>query len=120
MNNKGQTLVIFVIIIPLLLLILSLVIDIGLFSIEKRKISNNTEDALEYYLKNVNDISVKEKTEKLLNENLEDIDILISDTESNIEITVKKEYKGLFRKFYDNNITIKYIGNKENNKIIKG
>lgn len=120
MNNKGQTLVIFVIILPILLLVLALVVDLGLLSIEKRKIDNNTYDALEYYLDNIDNDDIKDKTYKLLESNLDDIEISISATNEYVEITVNKKYKGLLNIIYDNNITIKYIGNKENNEIIKG
>ena len=71
MNNKGQVLIIFVIMLPIFLMVLALVVDLGLLSIEKRKIDNNAYDAVEYYLKN-ND---KEKTIKLLENNLSDINI---------------------------------------------
>ena len=89
MNNKGQVLVIFVILLPILLMILGFVVDLGLLSIEKRKISNNTYDAVEYYLES-ND---KDKTINLLNDNLDGVDIKINDSEDYVEITVKKNYK---------------------------
>ena len=41
MNNKGQTLVTFIIILPILLIILALVVDLGFIYIEKRNIDNN-------------------------------------------------------------------------------
>ena len=53
MNNKGQTLVIFVIILPILLIMLTLIVDLGFMYIEKRNIENNVSDSLEYYLVNI-------------------------------------------------------------------
>lgn len=120
MNNKGQVLVIFVIIIPVILLLLTLVVDLGLISIEKRKIDNNTKSATEYYLNNIDDEDVKEKTKVLLNDNLDDIQIIINDNKNNVEITVTKTYKCVFGKILENEIKIKYIGNKSTKKIIKG
>ena len=116
MNNKGQVLVVFVILLPILLLILTFVVDIGLLSIEKRKISNNTYDAVEYYLENLD----KEKTINLLNSNLEDIKIDIIDEDIYVIIYVEKNYKGIFNIIYDNKIVVKYKGNKETKEIIKG
>lgn len=116
MNNKGQVLVVFVILLPILLLIFTFVVDIGLLSIEKRKISNNTYDAVEYYLENLD----KEKTINLLNSNLEDIKIDIIDEDIYVIIYVEKNYKGIFNIIYDNKIVVKYKGNKETKEIIKG
>lgn len=117
MNNKGQVLVIFVILLPIFLMILALVIDLGLLSIEKRKISNNTYDAVEYYLEG-ND---KEKTIKLLEDNLDDIDIKINETNDYVEIIVTKEYKSLYTIISnDQEVNVTYKGIKETKEIIKG
>ena len=120
MNNKGQTLVIFVIMLPVLILIFTLIVDYGLLSIEKRKISNNTYDALEYYLDNITDTNIKEKTIKLLKNNLKNIEISIIDNNELIEIEVKSDYKSLYNTFTHSSISIKYKGNKNSKEIIKG
>lgn len=121
MNNKGQTLVMFVIILPILLIVLTLVVDLGLLYIEKRNISNNTIDALEYYLDNLNDIDVETKTINLLNKNIEDIEINIDNKIDYVEISVKKEHKGIYSIISNNQeINVTYIGNKNNKEIIKG
>ena len=116
MNNKGQVLVLFVILLPILLLIFTFVVDIGLLSIEKRKISNNTYDAVDYYLESLD----KEKTIKLLNSNLENIKINIEDEDVYVIISVEKNYKGIFNIIYGNEIIVIYKGNKETKEIIKG
>ena len=116
MNNKGQVLVIFVILLPIFLMILTFIVDLGLLSIEKRKINNNTYDAVEYYLENNNE----ENTIKLLENNLSDIKVEINDTDSYVEISVLKEYKGIYNIIYDNEIIVTYRGIKESKEIIKG
>ena len=116
MNSRGQVLVIFVILLPIFLMIFTFVIDLGMLSIEKRKIDNNTYDALECYL----DSNDKDKTIKLIENNIEDIEVEIIDSENSVEISVSKEYKGIYNIIYDNEIKITYIGNKETKKIIKG
>ena len=116
MNNKGQVLVIFVIILPIFLILLTLLIDLGLMSIEKRKIENNTYDAILYYLENKDDKNIEEKTKKLLKENINDIDIEINDLLDYIEIKVKKQYKNIL----NDEIIVIYKGIKEDNRIIKG
>lgn len=116
MNSRGQVLVIFVILLPMFLMILTFVFDLGMLSIEKRKCDNNTYDALEYYL----DSNNKDKAIKLIKNNINDVSVDIIDSENSVEISVSKKYKGIYNIIYDNEINITYIGNKETKKIIKG
>lgn len=121
MNNKGQVLVIFIILMPILIILLTLVVDLGILYIEKRNISNNTQDAIEYYLENKNDINIEQDTKALLNKNLSDKEIEINDTNESIEITVTKKHKSIYTFITKNNdIKITYKGFKDSNKIIKG
>ena len=121
MNSKGQVLIIFVILLPIFLTIFAFVIDLGLLSIEKRKVSNNTYDAVVYYAQNFEDPDVKEKTIKLLKNNLNDIDIEINNNNEFVEIIVTKEYKGLYTTISNNQeLNVIYQIQKENKEIIKG
>ena len=122
MNNKGQTLVIFVIILPILLIMLTLIIDLGFLYIEKRNISNNVYDSVEYYLENIDDEEVKTDVEKLLNKNIKNIeDIKIIENEEYVEIHLTKTRKSLYSIItHDTKISINYIGYKESKEIIKG
>lgn len=88
MNNKGQVLVIFVIFIPIIILIFTLIVDIGNMYIEKRNINNNLKYAVEYSNKNSTNI------EEILNKNLNNIEINYNEE----EIIVSKKYKGIFIK----------------------
>lgn len=121
MNNKGQTLVVFVLILPVLLFIFTLVIDIGFVSISKRNINNNLYDASKYYLNNIEDIEVESKTKKLLNKNIKDIDeIIIEDKGSYISINLKKDIKGIYSFVSNIEIDLTYKVIKESKEIIKG
>ena len=122
MNNKGQTLVIFVIILPILLIIFTLIIDLGFLYLEKKNISNNVIDSLEYYLDNINDKDIEFKVKKILTENIKDIEnITINNTSDYIEISVLKVRKSLYSIITSStDINISYKGNKDNKKIIKG
>lgn len=121
MNNKGQVLVIFIILMPIFIILLALVVDLGSIYIEKRNISNNVTDAVEYYLKNKDDINIEEKTKELLNKNISDIEINIIDTLEYVEISVIKKHKSIYTFISkDNDINITYKGLKNSNKIIKG
>lgn len=122
MNNKGQTLVMFVLVLPILFIILTLVIDLGFLYIEKRNVSNNVVDAVEYYLENMEDININSKVQELLNKNIEDIaQINIDDTHDNVKINVIKEHSGFYSALpFNQKIDITYIGDKNSKEIIKG
>ena len=55
LNNKGQSLVLFVIMIPVLLLFMALVIDLGHAYNLKNNLDNSLELVIEYGLDNYND-----------------------------------------------------------------
>ena len=122
MNNKGQTLVIFVIILPILLIMLTLVIDLGFLYIEKKNIDSNVYDSVKYYLENISEEDIETKVNNLLNKNISDIDsININETDDYIEIIVSKTRKSLYSIITNSTeINISYKGVKENKKIIKG
>ncbi len=68
-NKKGQALVMFIILIPLFLAVCALVIDIGLITYEKNKLTNiidlsiNENKDVKNYLKinDINDVKIKEE-----------------------------------------------------------
>lgn len=96
MNNKGQTLVIFVIILPILLIVSALLINLGILYVDERNINNVIDDAMDYYIENINTKDVLEKTKVLLNKNIENItNININETDGNIVILLEKKYNGI-------------------------
>lgn len=122
MNNKGQTLVLFVILLPLMLIIFTLVIDLGLLYIDKRNVENNVVGSIEYYFSNKSDDKFEIKITDMLNKNIGDIEkIYIDDTSEYLEVKVVKTSKRLYKLLTDNSeITVTYRGYKENKKIVKG
>ena len=90
MNNKGQTLALFVIIIPIILILFIYIVDMGNLYLEKRKINNTLEYALEYKKENKN---VKD----YINKNIDNVDeIIINDD----EIIIKKNKQGIIKDYY--------------------
>ena len=57
LNNKGQSLVMFVLIIPIILLILVLIYDVGNALYEKNRMSNTNYLATNYGLDNIDSIN---------------------------------------------------------------
>ena len=79
LNNKGQSLVLFVLIIPILLLLLVLVVDIGKMILLKQELNNINYMVIDY---GVNNKIKEDKMRELINKNkrdITDIEILYDD-----------------------------------------
>lgn len=98
MNRKGQVLVAFIILLPVLFIVFALIIDLGNLYIEKRKIDNNIKDVIEYSLNNIEenkDLENKIKNQLNLNiDNIQYLDIKIND--KIIEIKLEKTNNSIF------------------------
>ena len=119
MNNKGQSLATFIIILPIIVLLLVLVLDYGLMSVEKRNITSDIKTSIKYGLNNLensnNSNDIKELIYKNIDQNkIKKLDIDITNNSVSIDIIVK--YDSIF-KIINNEIKLSYIGTIENNKI---
>lgn len=117
MNKKGQTLIIFVILIPVMITMCALVVDIGYLTHQNEKIKGIVDDSIhEYYAKGL--VATKE----LLNLNeIEEKDYKITEKDNQIEILVEKNIESIFGKIININeyaIKINRVGKKENNKVL--
>ena len=114
LNNKGQSLVLFVIILPILLLILILVLDIGKAISLKKELNNINEIAMNYGLDNLNKESLEDELYKLIKLNKNDIDnVEISIDNEKIYIKMDEKIDGIFTNFIDIpifNINLSYVG----------
>ena len=121
MNNKGQVLPIFVILFPIIILIISYIVDIGIMYTEKRRIENNTIDAISYYIDNKDNLDVYDKTLEILNRNIKNSNINISVDGEYVIIHIKKTHNSLYNIINLNNeINVTYKGNLNNKRIVKG
>lgn len=117
MNNKGQTLAIFIIILPVILLLVCITIDLGHLYLEKKEMQNTIKEIINNELKNEPD---KQRIINLINKNLENTKLEKIEVSSNmIIISITKQYKGLFPNILKNNktINITYKGYKIDNNI---
>lgn len=117
MNNRGQTLVMFILMLPLLLIVLCLVVDIGMLSLEKKRLENTLKDAIYYELNNQETDSniIKNRLTNTLSKNINNIKIKKVEITDNkvITVSISKEYKGIFTKILKSNlfdITLTYKG----------
>ena len=118
MNNKGQSLVVFVLILPVLLLLFALIWEIGNLGLTINKYETAIKDTIEYGLNNQNKENLEETLTSLLKANIEgDIQIEINNY---IKINVTKKYNALYNNLFNHkfDIDLTYIGYKENNQII--
>ena len=119
-KSRGQVLVCFILLIPVILLTFALVIDLGLYGIEKRKIDNTVKDTVRYGLNNIDKSDVSNYIKALLIENIDDINdsnINIRVENNYVSIKVIKIYKAKFKISKDLEIESSFYGNIKDNKI---
>ena len=129
LNNRGQSLILFVIVLPVLLLILVLVIDIGRVVSLKQELNNISEIVLDYgidYLNNDMDnnidsiSSIENKLIEIIELNKDDIDEIDVRIDNNkINILLSDSVDGIFSSILDIDmfdIKSSYVGYMDNNK----
>ena len=73
LNNKGQSLVMFICLLPILLLIVLAIVDVSRMVIEKNKLNNINYIAISYYSSHKEDDDVTERIISLVKRNDENI-----------------------------------------------
>ena len=90
MNNKGQTLVLFVLILPIIIFIMLLVIDVSNMFITKQELNNINKIVLNYGLDIIEEENIDSKLEELINKNISVNEHTIRIDNGIIEIEIKK------------------------------
>ena len=115
LNNKGQVLVLFVILLPVLLLALFVVVEISNLSILKSKTTNTIREIISYGLNNNGD-DVSSQLNNLIDINIkyDSKEVFVTDNEIEVRI-VQNE------KLFGRNIELKYNykGTKEDKIVIE-
>lgn len=123
LSNQGQALVIFVIFIPVILMIGTFVIDLGMAKYNDYRLEEVTKEVLSYGLKHI-DQDPYDNMVDLLYQNDDLIDnysIDIQKDENTIKISVDKATKGLFGSVIGKEIykeKSSYVGYLSDDKII--
>lgn len=101
LNNKGQSLVLFIVIIPIILLVFVLVYDIGTAIYEKNRLSNTSYMVIDYALDNIDSIDENDLISLITKntDNLSGISVLIDNGKVNIKLT--KNIKGVFGRAFN-------------------
>ncbi len=123
LGNKGQSLAIFVIFIPVFIMIGTLVVDVCYAKYNARRLDNIAKEVLRYGLKHIEEEPFNNMVD-LIYQNDSEIDnykIDIDNENKRIEITLSKSTKGFFgsvvgKEIYKEKST--YVGYLDNEKII--
>ena len=97
LDNRGQSLVMFVVIVPLLLLVLAMVVDIGNLVNNKIEINSVNKLAISYGIDNIDKDNIENEIKDIINKNYKNIDdIKISIQDEKISIDLKCYSKSIF------------------------
>ena len=117
MDNKGQSLILFVIILPIIAMFFVLLIDVTSYEMNDHHIKNTITDNLKVILNN--DEKDNEKITKVIKDNIDDSNVEVIINENDIEINVTYKYKSFSKKLISNEPTVNYhyCGNYETKEI---
>ena len=121
LNNKGQTLVLFVMLLPIMLLVMILVFDIGKSIVEKQKLDNISFMIVSYGIEHSNDDNIEGTLNELVTLNYKDatdVEVLVKD--DYVSVSLGGKVKGVFgnlvgKSFFE--VRSYYIGNINDKKI---
>lgn len=122
LNNKGQVLVLFVVMFPIIFFLVAYFIENMLITSEKNKINNIGELAIKYAYENKDDIEINSKLNNLVMQNDKDIEIKkFTVNTDNIVISLYKNIGSIFGKIigikkYD--VTSNYEASFTDDKVI--
>lgn len=96
LNNKGQSLAMFIILIPVILIMFVFVYDVGNSIYEKNRLSNACEAAMDYGLSNIEQVTENDLINLIMKNtnNVNNISVVIENNE--IEIKALKEIDNIF------------------------
>lgn len=120
LNNKGQSLVLFIVLLPILLLVIVLVVDVGIIMTSKQDLNNINYMMVDYGLSNLGKESLEEEIRKyiILNDSeIDNMNIRVVDNE--VYINMKKTEKSLIAHVFnikDFEIVSEYKGTIINDK----
>ncbi len=118
MNNKGQTLVLFLFIIPIIFLIFMVIYQVGTAELDKKKLNDRVNTMVEYGINHWSEEDIKEKMIEMFKKDfpkvaLDNIEIKLET--GKVTMTVTQDYEILFIK--KQRIRVSYIGTNIDGKV---
>lgn len=120
MNKKGQVLVVFILLLPVIFLFITITVELGNNLITARKNDSVIYDTLVFISKD--EEFSEEKLRKNLEKNLEYEDLIITQNENAIDIIVISKIKPIFGKIVIlglDNVKLEYTYDLETKEIIR-
>lgn len=96
LGNKGQSLVLFILIFPVMLFVMVLVIDCGRVMIEKKELDNVSKIVIQYGFDHITEEDVEDKMVSLFELNVDDVDVNVNVSEDMIDVSSVKYVDGIF------------------------
>ena len=116
MNSNGQTLVLFVVIMPILSIMFIFLFQLGSINLDKKKVTDTIKEALNYGVNNLDSELLVTNVKNMIISNDKEIleeNIVVTIEDSGLNIKVIKEYdKMLINDKIVFNYTGKLVGNK--------
>lgn len=109
LNNKGQSLVLFVLILPIIFIVMMIVVDVARMILLRQELNNVSYIALDYGLEVINEEDTISKVKELINKNNSDInnvsveikdDIIYVNLEDNVDLMFIKSNLFMVRTSY--------------------
>ena len=119
LNNRGQSLVIFIVMIPIFLLLMILIYDMGNLAYERHELDSINKIVIDYGLDNINNLDLVKEMYSLAKSNNDNINNEIHFKNNKLYINSKYEGKGVFTKILNVDgymLKSSYRGYIDNNK----
>lgn len=123
MNNKGQSLVAFIVLLPILFMLAGIIIDVSSSYIKKKEVISVVKNSIEYrYKSNLDNYKTEQGMFKILSSNIDNIEsytITLNEDDTHVYVEVKED--GVFSNLFKNpanNIEVKYKGYMKDGKVI--
>ena len=126
MKNKGQTLVLFILILPIISILILLIINYGILNINKSNLENNIKYAIEYGLNlklesiknSLTDTEIENKVRYILTQNIDYDTLEVKVASNNIFVSVSTRNNLLTNILnFDDKLSLSFYGIIKNNKI---
>ena len=117
MNNRGQTLVLFVLLFPIFILILILIIDVANVALCNIKLKNISNIAIDYGLDNIETVN-SDYIEDIVNKNDNNIDSYFDIENGILKLRVSKNVTGVINRGKIYKVIVCYEGYFEDDKKI--
>ena len=117
MNSNGQTLVLFVVIMPILSIMFIFLFQLGSINLDKKKVTDTIEEALNYGVNNLDSELLVTNVKNMIISNDKEIleeNIVVTIEDSGLNIKVIKEYDKMF---INDKIVFNYTGKLVGNKL---